>query len=218
MGFPLGERDARGVVEDSGDVSINLNELVGLDGDPFISAEDLGSNPVIKLAICEGGEDVHNPLLGQPGTLLLVRGEVGFQTIISIDVSVDLPETEAPILGDEALADSVLSDIFLLTGDDVLQEVCKKDQEKKWRLTNGDMLLSGQVGLDLGHEQDVDLVLGRGLGGPGAREHPDLGNCPRGDLVSTFHNNKLQLIIINVQGRRYKGSSQVIKYNSQLEN
>ena len=76
MGSPLGEWDAGGIVEDSGDARINLDELVGLDSDPFISAENLGSNPVIELALGESGQDVDDPLFWDPGTLLHVIWEV----------------------------------------------------------------------------------------------------------------------------------------------
>ena len=49
------------------------------------------------------------------------------------------------------------------------------------------MLTSWQVGLDLGDEEHVDLVLGRGFGGPGAREHPDPPVGILNDLVVVGH-------------------------------
>ena len=70
MGCPLGERDARGVVKDGGDLGVNIDELVGLGGDPLVSAKDLGLHPLIELSPSESGEDVDDPLLWQPCALL----------------------------------------------------------------------------------------------------------------------------------------------------
>ena len=49
------------------------------------------------------------------------------------------------------------------------------------------MLTSRQESLDLSHEQKIYLVLGRGLGGPGAREHLDFWLRTRWDLFWLRH-------------------------------
>ena len=47
-----------------------------------------------------------------------------------------------------------------------------------------------QVGLNLGHKELVDLVLGSGLSAPSAGEHLDLSVLALWDLVRAFHNFK----------------------------
>ena len=123
MGSALGERDARGVVEDGGDLGVNIDELVGLGGDPLVSAKNLSLHPFIKLSAGESGEDVDNPLLWQPGALLGVCGEIGLQGWVIVDVGIDLPEPEALVLGHVALGDFALLEELLPPSDDVLHEV-----------------------------------------------------------------------------------------------
>ena len=123
MGRALGERNAGGVVEDGSNVSVDLDELVGLHGDSLISLVDLALHPFLEVAIGECCEDVDNPLLWQPGALLGVQREVGLELLVPVNVGVDLPEPEAFVLGHVAVGDLVLSDELLASTDDVLQEI-----------------------------------------------------------------------------------------------
>ena len=102
---------------------VDLDELVGLHGDPLITRVNLDLHPFLKVAIGECGEDVDNPLLWQPGTLLGVLREVGLELLVPVDVGVNLPEPEAFVLRHVAVGDLVLLDELLAPTDDVLQEV-----------------------------------------------------------------------------------------------
>ena len=102
---------------------VDLDELVGLHGDPLITRVNLDLHPFLKVAIGECGEDVDNPLLWQPGTLLGVPREVGLELLVPVDVGVNLPEPEAFVLRHVAVGDLVLLDELLAPTDDVLQEV-----------------------------------------------------------------------------------------------
>ena len=72
-------------------------------------------------------------------------------------------------------------------GNEVLQEVDKKDENEELVPTDGDGIKGRQVGLDLGDEQEVHLVLGRGLRGPGAGEQLHLLALVGYDLVCALH-------------------------------
>lgn len=102
-------------------------------------------------------------------------------------MGIDLSEPEALILRNVTLGDLVLLEILLLASDDVLHKVWENDHEKILGLTHGEVLYSWQAGLGLGHKQQVGLVLGRGFGCPGGRQHLDLRILPLWDLVCTFH-------------------------------
>ena len=102
-------------------------------------------------------------------------------------MGIDLSEPEALILRNVTLGDLVLLEILLLASDDVLHKVWENDHEKILGLTHGEVLYSWQAGLGLRHKQQVGLVLGRGLGCPGSRQHLDLRILPLWDLVCTFH-------------------------------
>ena len=127
MSRALGQRDAGGVVEDGGDLLVDLDELVGLDGDPLIARVDLGRHPLLEVPAGEGGQDVHDPLLGEAGPLLLIIREVSLQVRVAVDVGVDLLQPEALILGHVAVGHLVLLDVLLEAADDVLQKVWEKD-------------------------------------------------------------------------------------------
>ena len=120
MSRALGQRDAGGVVEDGGDLLVDLDELVGLDGDPLIARVDLGRHPLLEVPAGEGGQDVHDPLLGEAGPLLLVIREVDLQVWVPVDVGVDLLESKAFVLGHVAVLDLGLLDVLLLAADEVL--------------------------------------------------------------------------------------------------
>ena len=183
----LVERDAGGAVEDGGDLLVHLNVLVGFDGDPFTARDDLRLHPLLKVPTGQRGQDVHDPLLWKAGPLLLLIGEEGLKILVPIDVRVDLLETEALVLGHIAVLDLVLLDVLLLAAEQVLEEVYKRDQRRARELTNGDMLITREVGLHLGLAEEVDLVLRLGLGGPGAGEHLDLLLWSFLDLVVALH-------------------------------
>ena len=102
---------------------VDLDELVGLHGDPLITRVNLDLHPFLEVAIGECGEDVDNPLLWQPGALLGVPREVGLELLVPVDVGVNLPEPEAFVLRHVAVGDLVLLDELLASTDDVLQEV-----------------------------------------------------------------------------------------------
>ena len=119
----LREGDARGGVEHSRNVLINLNKLVSLDGDSLISFVDLRHHPFPEVAPGESADEVDDPLLGEPGTLLVVIRDVSLEILVPINVAVDLLEPEALVLGYVDVANLGLQEILLLAGDDVPEEV-----------------------------------------------------------------------------------------------
>ena len=55
------------------------------------------------------------------------------------------------------------------------------------QLTHGNVLMPRQIGLDFGHQQQINLVLGGCLGGKGGGQHLNLLVLLLNDLVSTLH-------------------------------
>ena len=123
VGRALAEGDAGGVVEDGGDLGVNFDELVGLGRNLLVPCVDLGLDPLLEVTGCEGGEDVHDPLLRESGAFFHLRGKEGLEVWALVDVLVDLLEAEALVLGDVAVGDLVLLEVLLPAADDVLQEV-----------------------------------------------------------------------------------------------
>ena len=123
MAGALREGNTGGGVEHSGDILINLDELVSLDGDPYISSVDLGHHPLFEVAPGESADEVNDPLLWESGSFLEVIWDVSLEIIVPVDMAVDLLEAEALVLRHVDVADLGLQEILLLAGDDVPEEV-----------------------------------------------------------------------------------------------
>ena len=70
----------------------------------------------------------------------------------TVNVAVDLLEPEAFVLGHITMLDFVLLQILLLAGDDIFQEVYRMLVRREKELTDRDVLVPWEVGLDLGHQ------------------------------------------------------------------
>ena len=123
MAIALGKRNTGRRVESCSDLWINLDVLIGLDCNSLIPGIDLCGHPFVELSFGEDAEDVHDPLFWKTSTLLKVIWHVSLQTIISVDVSVDLFEAESFILRHVTIIDFVLLEVFLLAADNVLEEI-----------------------------------------------------------------------------------------------
>lgn len=119
MSRALVEGDAGSTVEDGGDLSVDLDELVSLDGDPFVPGGDLGLHPLFKLPTSECREHVDDPLLWEASALLLLRWEERLQVRVVVDVAVNLLEAESFVLWNVAVSNLILLDVLLLSTDDV---------------------------------------------------------------------------------------------------